>query len=54
MQLPESNYFDQQVRQIIERQAKAWEAGDAEDAIIFELHEGKIKYWREYIDSQSQ
>ena len=26
----------------------------AEDAIVFELEEGKIKYWREYIDKQPQ
>ncbi len=26
----------------------------AEDAIVFELEQGKIKYWREYIDRQPQ
>lgn len=26
----------------------------AEDAIIFELEAGKLKYWREYIDTQPQ
>ncbi|MGF1477936.1 MAG: nuclear transport factor 2 family protein [Cyanophyceae cyanobacterium] len=25
----------------------------ADDAIVFELEDGKIKYWREYIDTQS-
>ena len=25
----------------------------AEDAIVFEIEEGKIKYWREYIDKKS-
>lgn len=30
------------------------EESQAEDAIVFELEEGKIKYWREYIDKQPQ
>lgn len=30
------------------------EESQAEDAIVFELEEGKIKYWREYIDQQPQ
>ncbi len=30
------------------------EESHAEDAIVFELEEGKIKYWREYIDKQAQ
>lgn len=29
------------------------QTSQAEDAIIFELEEGKIKYWREYIDQKS-
>ena len=30
------------------------EESQAEDAIVFELEQGKIKYWREYIDQQPQ
>ena len=33
---------------------KTGETSRAEDAIIFELEDGKIKYWREYIDKQAQ
>ncbi len=37
-----------------EKNKKTSEISQAEDAIIFELEDGKIKYWREYIDKQPQ
>jgi limonene-1,2-epoxide hydrolase len=37
-----------------EKNRKTGEESQAEDAIVFELEGGKIKYWREYIDKQSQ
>ena len=37
-----------------DRNKKTGEISQAEDAIIFELEAGKIKYWREYIDTQPQ
>lgn len=37
-----------------EKNKKTGEQSQAEDAIIFELENGKIKYWREYIDKESQ
>lgn len=36
-----------------EKNRKTGEESQAEDAIVFELEGGKIKYWREYIDKQS-
>ncbi|HBL62139.1 MAG TPA: nuclear transport factor 2 family protein [Cyanobacteria bacterium UBA8803] len=36
-----------------EKNKKTGEESQAEDAIIFELEGGQIKYWREYIDKQS-
>ncbi len=36
-----------------ERNKETGKNSQAEDAIIFELEEGKIKYWREYIDKES-
>jgi ketosteroid isomerase-like protein len=114
MQLPETQPVDPKIKQLVERQANAWETADsekpgsqfsgkeeikaaaesyfaefvdttvtikriivkgnegaiewawneknkatgktsqAEDAIIFELEDGKIKYWREYIDKESR
>lgn len=35
-----------------DKNKKSGEISQAEDAIIFELEAGKIKYWREYIDTQ--
>ncbi|MGK7872236.1 MAG: nuclear transport factor 2 family protein [Xenococcaceae cyanobacterium] len=35
-----------------DKNKKTGEKSYAEDAIVFELEEGKIKYWREYIDKQ--
>lgn len=37
-----------------EKNKKTGETSKANDAIIFELKNGKIKYWREYIDKESQ
>lgn len=37
-----------------EKNKTTGEESQAEDAIVFELEEGKIKYWREYIDKQPQ
>ncbi|HEY9632090.1 MAG TPA: nuclear transport factor 2 family protein [Coleofasciculaceae cyanobacterium] len=37
-----------------ERHRKTGKESQAEDAIIFELEGGQIKYWREYIDMRSQ
>ena len=37
-----------------DKNKKTGETSRAEDAIIFELEDGKIKYWREYIDKQAQ
>ena len=37
-----------------EKNKKTDETSQAEDAIVFELEGGKIKYWREYIDKQPQ
>jgi uncharacterized protein (TIGR02246 family) len=37
-----------------DRNKKVDEISQAEDAIILELEAGKIKYWREYIDTQPQ
>ncbi len=37
-----------------EKNKKTGETSQAEDAIVFELESGKIKYWREYIDKQPQ
>ena len=37
-----------------EKNRKTGEESQAEDALVFELEGGKIKYWREYIDKQSQ
>lgn len=37
-----------------DKNKKTGKTSKAEDAIIFELEEGKIKYWREYIDKQPQ
>ncbi len=37
-----------------ERNKETGKNSQAEDAIIFELEEGKIKYWREYIDKESR
>lgn len=36
-----------------EKNKETGEKYQAEDAIIFELEGGKIKYWREYIDKKS-
>jgi len=36
-----------------EKNKETGKTSQAEDAIIFELEEGKIKYWREYIDKES-
>ncbi|AFZ17206.1 hypothetical protein Mic7113_1321 [Allocoleopsis franciscana PCC 7113] len=36
-----------------EKNKETGEKTQAEDAIIFELEGGKIKYWREYIDKKS-
>jgi uncharacterized protein (TIGR02246 family) len=36
-----------------EKNRKTGEESQAEDALVFELEAGKIKYWREYIDKQS-
>jgi uncharacterized protein (TIGR02246 family) len=36
-----------------EKNKETGEKSQAEDAIIFELEGGKIKYWREYIDKKS-
>lgn len=36
-----------------ETNKKTGQAPKAEDAIVFELEGGKIKYWREYIDQKS-
>ena len=36
-----------------EKNKKTGKTSQAEDAIVFELEGGKIKYWREYIDKQS-
>jgi limonene-1,2-epoxide hydrolase len=36
-----------------ETNKKTGQTSRAEDAIVFELEHGKIKYWREYIDKQS-
>lgn len=35
-----------------DRERKTGEEGFAEDAIVFELTEGKITYWREYIEKK--
>ena len=35
-----------------DRERKSNQEGFAEDAIIFELQEGKIVYWREYIEKK--
>ena len=37
-----------------DKNKKTGETSRAEDAIIFELEDGKIKYWREYIDKQAR
>lgn len=37
-----------------EKSKETGETSQAEDAIIFELEGEKIKYWREYIDKESQ
>jgi uncharacterized protein (TIGR02246 family) len=37
-----------------DKNKKTSQTSKAEDAIIFELESGKIKYWREYIDKQPQ
>ena len=37
-----------------EKNKATGETSQAEDAIIFELEDGKIKYWREYIDKESR
>ena len=37
-----------------EKNKKTGEQSQAEDAIIFELENDTIKYWREYIDKKSQ
>ncbi|MEQ9000690.1 MAG: nuclear transport factor 2 family protein [Coleofasciculus sp. B1-GNL1-01] len=37
-----------------QRNKETGELSKAEDAIIFELEQGKIKYWREYMDNKSQ
>ncbi len=37
-----------------DKQRETGETSYAEDAIIIELEEGKIVYWREYIDTQAQ
>lgn len=37
-----------------DRNKKTGEISQAEDAIIFELEAEKIKYWREYIDTQPE
>ncbi|MBE9128273.1 MULTISPECIES: nuclear transport factor 2 family protein [unclassified Coleofasciculus] len=37
-----------------DKNRKTGEKSQAEDAIVFELEDGKIKYWREYIDTQPQ
>lgn len=36
-----------------EKNKETGKTSQAEDAIIFELEDGKIKYWREYIDKES-
>ena len=36
-----------------DQERKTGKKNSADDAIIFELENGKITYWREYIDSQS-
>jgi uncharacterized protein (TIGR02246 family) len=36
-----------------ETKKETGETSQAEDAIIFELENGKLKYWREYIDKES-
>jgi uncharacterized protein (TIGR02246 family) len=36
-----------------EKNKQTGQTSQAEDAIIFELEQGKIKYWREYIDKES-
>ena len=36
-----------------EKNKQTGKRSQAEDAIIFELEDGKIKYWREYLDKQS-
>jgi limonene-1,2-epoxide hydrolase len=38
----------------VKKTKKRVRTSQAEDAIVFELEGGKIKYWREYIDKQSQ
>lgn len=37
-----------------DKNKKTGKTSQAEDAIVFELEEGKIKYWREYIDKLPQ
>ena len=37
-----------------DRNKKSGEISQAEDAIMFELEAEKIKYWREYIDTQPE
>lgn len=37
-----------------QRNKETGELSKAEDAIIFELDQGKIKYWREYMDNKSK
>ncbi len=37
-----------------ETEKESGKQSQAEDAIIFELEDGKIKYWREYIDKESE
>lgn len=37
-----------------DKNRKTGQESQAEDAIIFELEDGKIKYWREYIDTKPQ
>jgi uncharacterized protein (TIGR02246 family) len=37
-----------------EKNKETGEKAQADDAIIFELESGKIKYWREYIDKEVQ
>jgi len=37
-----------------QRNKETGEVSKTEDAIIFELDQGKIKYWREYMDNKSK
>jgi uncharacterized protein (TIGR02246 family) len=37
-----------------EKNKATGKTSQAEDAIIFEIEDGKIKYWREYIDKESR